>query len=534
MRRCHPLAPCLALLLLAAACSDAPEETGEAAVVLYDYVPDDSAYAVVSGQPFPEALREKIAGLVDAMDAAVDGSPGLSDDEKRSLRLIYSLSMASFGGSPTLGFAAGDEWVLYGANLKPRFRAEVSEPEKLRAAIEALVASSEGQIESGERDGRTYWRWKLDAVGGGGLLATLNANLLSAGFATQEEEESAVIDDLLAAPVRGSGRGFKDKLADVRATHGFTEQMAGYVDVVTLAAALPAGDAGDRACAEALEKAAAGAPRMALGYTEASASRVTTRWVIELSEEAAKDLAQWPVAVPGLGRGDGVFSLGFGFDLSKTAKAASELGQSPTLAACGVGEQASDPASLAQATTMLTLAGGPRGLNVVLDAFPEIRPGEIPKLQGAAIAVLDNPEMALGMMSMLAPQVGQLKLDGEPMDLAVPGAGGGQPIAVAASGNTLVAAVGPDRAARARAALSAAPSADGTVFSLTSSVADLMAYTTQMAATAAQAASDPKIAEQVRLQVQMSEAYGKLFGSSTTTMRFRPEGIVFESAIEVR
>ena len=236
-------------------------------------------------------------------------------------------------------------------------------------------------------------------------------------------------------------------LEDIASEYGLTSHYVGYFDAQKIAASFIEPQSGINAdvlalaghdpanfsdvCKAEIREMAGIAPRAVMGYTHVDASRMDSKFVVELRDDIAAGLTALTAAVPGLG-GDPGGLMAFGMSLD--VKAAREFAEARIealeadpyecelfanlqagVAGAKMGLQQPVPPIIYDFKGFLAVIDDIEGLDVATQTPPT-------SVDGRFMIAMDNAPALVGMGAMFSPELAALNLqpDGEPVALDLP------------------------------------------------------------------------------------------------------------------
>jgi len=390
---------------------------------LLAYVPADSAYVMASGKPFPDAYFERAEKLSEQMGDYVETEIQRSldgaelDAENRAAIEQFS---GYFDRMMRLSQDIANEFVVYGNDLEPVLRWKPEDPSDLTALLGELVADPEVAIETGEENGARFWKLPF---GEGVAMLTLEGQVFSASLSVSPDADARLRKHLMGGP-KGNPTAVIAKLDQMRKTHGFGPEAAGFVDTAAIIAGSQELAALSPECRTAIQSYATAIPGIAFGYQDVKANSLTFRGIIELDQTSAANLAQWASPMPAVSDSDGLLTLGFSMDLQKALLGMMnwEKSLSATSATCGVPMEGNSlSTSSAGVLLALGMAGTPRGIRLSVDGVSADSPVLTDRVAFTTIVSAEDPKAAVAMAAQRVPLDSLLQSDGQPIELQIPG-----------------------------------------------------------------------------------------------------------------
>lgn len=434
----------LAVLVASTACSKNVDQQAP-----LSFVPAETPYVLANVEVLPDEVSRQWVqrmqnvwpllvdglGLEQAIDEIAKGSEGA--DYAPMLRAL--LEEVRQRDTPEkwlqIGLSPNARYAVYGVGLLPVARAELADPEALRAAITRVVAKSANKVTAGKVGAQEVW-----TMGNGSLvwlLAIEGKHLVVAAV-------PAASDDALKRRVLGLDKPVKNMsesgaLVAFNAAHEYLPYGSGWVDIQRLTALFPDDPALqalaatfhdspphlDAACRADLSAVARNMPRLSLGYTKIDAERMNMRAHIELAPALAAALVKVGGAPPGKAGADSLVDIGFGLPMARAVDfwigQADSIVKSPfqceSLAPLDklIGDtkarmEAPMPPPLADFT----------GARISLDHFAWQVNSIQPEVAGRALVGSNNPAFLVNLAQMSLPGLATLKIlpDGKPVSVS--------------------------------------------------------------------------------------------------------------------
>lgn len=518
------------------ACSDTPTE---AETSLLGFVPADTPYAFVSGEPLPEDVLARFAALNGSIVNAFKDAVAADPDFPPALAELFVELMTGIGGDGAQAFGMGpnDPYVIYGRGPYPVGRFAISDVSKLQASMAKVERALETEIPTASRNGTTYWR--LSGPDFQVMLVAVLENDTLAWAIGPVEQESDLVDHLVSAPSAGAAQTFSTRVSTLRSEYDLEKYPFMFIELEPLVAAVAATSQDlTPGCRDELIGYTKRAPRLIAGYDRITSDTVGYQMTLALDGAAQTALrdALAPIPAGDLGQ-DSLMSIGLGVDIAKaTTSLATAFNASVSSSACSPGSSELIAAEqVQQAVGALQLAGNPRGLRIVWDSIALDNP-MAPRVSALALANMEAPSNVLSLIQLQMP-IGDVPTDGTPISLSerMPIPMLQDEIWLAADQDGLGLAVGgDDQSARLRSALSAEPLAAGTLLDFQMSgklftmVGDQNGPLGSMIAM--QAASDPN----VTTQLQMFKAYGDLMDRFAYSVALSDKGVMLRQEIKLK
>ena len=458
------LLPITVAAFVVSAC-DKEKEPAPAASVLssndtvLQYVPADTPYVLASIESPPDELMDKLEPRIDEILRAYQTvlremiaakQQELPEEERESPEaqklaavvdeLAGLLSMEGLRGAGLGREATG---ALYGNGLLPVIRFDLTDGALFDAAISRIEDKAGQKMPVAALEGGGYRYADLDNLRV--VIAILEKQavitLVPVSF-----NEAQVANALGLTPPEKSIAD-SGELEAIAEKYGLTAHYAGFFDVEKIAATFIEPQTGANAdllaimghdaaalsdvCKAEIRDVAAIMPRMVLGYTDVTASRMDSRFVIEVREDIAEALTALTAPVPGLG-GDPGGLMAFGMSLD--VKAAREFVEARIEAleaepfecelfadlqagveGAKMGLQQPVPPIFYDFKGFMAVVENIEGLDVASQTPPTA-------IEGRFMIAMDNAPALVGLGAMFSPELAQLNLqpDGKPVALDLP------------------------------------------------------------------------------------------------------------------
>jgi hypothetical protein len=303
------------------------------------FIPADTAYAFASFKPVPadfvrtitkglgpifrraydeelakEASETKLAkdtkAAIQGTDAKEDDDgddeddDGGGDDGNNSEITEAARAFLSWLGEldakklDELGFSSKARFTVYGLGAYPVARIELSSGDRVFHFLQTALARRHIELPPHvERAGRRYWLIDEDDVG---VLVSVADKELVVALAPRE-----VLDANLGALLGDQPPAKHLTTADFRELarrDGFTGQGVGFVDVPRAAALASEAAEAQPACRTAITALARRVPRLAFGFDDFTAHRMTFGMVLELAPDVLADVRKLAIPLAGYDR----------------------------------------------------------------------------------------------------------------------------------------------------------------------------------------------------------------------------------------
>ncbi|MEO7758173.1 MAG: hypothetical protein ABIS07_16465, partial [Dokdonella sp.] len=492
------VAAMLAALLATAGCGKKVDVDSPLA-----FVPADTPYVFANSEPMPDAMisqwRQQMQAMWPLMTDAVEHAL-VEIDKKPDSEAVGRVLHAVFDevrhrSTPEqwqeIGLGPKVRAAIYGVDLLPVLRLELADADAFRAAlgrIEKKAGASLTVIHIGDQEVRTFGDASVT-----GLLAIEGRHLVLAfvaGDADEAAKRRMLGLDKPARSIADSGA-----LAEFDKARGYLSYGSGWIDtrrVVALtvenpavakalgAAGAPAGSL-DATCREELDAAASKMPRLAFGYTEISAERMTMHARADLAPAIAQALIAVGSAVPGTPSPDALMDMAFALPLLHAkdfwVAQADAVAKSPFR--CALLAPLND--AFAKAKSQIDQTVPPpladlSGVRMTIShfAWPQgaVDAQVMPDVSGSVLIGSNNPSFLTNLAQLAVPALRDVKLaaDGKPVSIpasALPGTMADKlDVNVAMSARMLGLSVGKDETARLGEAVAAAKVTPGVLFEM--------------------------------------------------------------------
>jgi hypothetical protein len=428
----------LAALLALPACSREPEAPPKtvpgtsADSPLLAYVPAETPYfwanrLALTPEVSLELMRRGGFDPEVAKGNFADVRRDMGDEDGRAFALLEALidemgDLREAESYARLGLSPNPHYALYGVGLVPVARLQIVDAERFGAFIERLLAILELEVQRSDTEAGKLWRLAVDQAQVR-LLVSADQAVLSAARAEVSEESLRLLMGL-ERPTRSLADS--GELIELEQRHGFTPHGSGRLDLARLLAEIrqPSNALGrelfpevvlEGACREELEGVARRFPGLALGTRKLDLEGIEAALIVLTDAELAADLATLPAPVPGMGRPQGLVSLGFGIQLPRLTtllgRWASALSSAPyrcdpisalNETAGGMRQAAANPA-------LLMAAPAVSGLMLRLDRL-DVGDLEHPDFAGVGVLASPSPQGLVAMGGAFLPPLAGLGL----------------------------------------------------------------------------------------------------------------------------
>jgi hypothetical protein len=268
---------------------------------LFASVPADSPYLFAALEPLPVEFYGKMKQAFGPLFARFVGQAQAADNKVLAAVLSELDGKWNQAGLESLGFSARPAFAVYGLGLQPVVaRVELRDHKAVLATIERIAGKAGQALPPMEtKDGRNYW--KFAGTDGPAFVVALADNQLIAAIGKRDDLDAKlglILGTDKPSPSMADGKPIKELIA----RHGFGANLVGFADTrrLTTAGIAEAGAKPSPACTAEADHLAGRVPRVAFGYGEMSASRISGGMVIELASDLVPDLRALKVELPGL------------------------------------------------------------------------------------------------------------------------------------------------------------------------------------------------------------------------------------------
>ncbi|HEX3480908.1 MAG TPA: hypothetical protein VHT91_38090 [Kofleriaceae bacterium] len=359
--------------------------SGLAVPALFASIPADTPYLLASLEPAPPGVWPKLEQLFKPLLEGALARSEAKHGKNKGMDAILSELAGKWNeaGLESLGFSAQPRFAVYGLGLQPAVvRMAIKDGKTVRATIERLAAKAGDPLRPAiTRGGRSYWL-ETGSDGTSVVLSIGDRELVAAVGKPRDVEAKLDLILGLQKPARSMADGALVK--QLMASHGFGGQLIGFADTRQLAARAieAAGATPGPACTGEIDRLSAKLPRLVVGYSELSASRIAGSFVVEMAPDLVAAMRALKTEVPGLGAamsGHPIMAFAAGLDLV----GAQQLGNAAVAslrqlgAACGLGSLVNGTVQVARRLSqpLPELATQISGGAVVIDDI-EVRAGD--------------------------------------------------------------------------------------------------------------------------------------------------------------
>ncbi|MEO5625138.1 MAG: hypothetical protein ABIQ70_03900 [Dokdonella sp.] len=532
------------------------------------FVPADTPYLFANTEPMPDAMitqwREQMQAMWPLMTDAVDHALVEIDkkpDSGAAGRVLHAIfdevrSRSTPEKWQEIGLGPKVRAAIYGVDLLPVLRLELADADAFRAALERIEKKAGASLTTthiGDQEIRSFGDASVT-----GLLAIEGRHLVVAFVAGDADEASK--RRILGLDKPAHSMADSGALAEFDKTRGYLPYGSGWIDtrrIIALAAAnpmlakavtdpgAPAGGL-DAVCLGELDAAASKMPRLAFGYTELSAERMSMHARVDLAPAIAQSLVAFGSAVPGTASSDALIDMAFALPLLRAkdfwVAQADAVAKSPFHCAllAPLNEAFVKAKSQLDQTVPPPLADL-TGVRMTISHFAWPQGASdaqiMPEVTGRLLIGSNNPSFLTNLAQLSVPALRDIKLaaDGKPVSIpatVLPGAMADKlDLNVAMSAKMLGLSVGKDEAARIGDAVATAKVTPGVLFEM-----NLRGEIYTLAGDAIGRFADKLPAEQraqMETQRKLYAMYGQWFKRIDARVTIGAEGIDLTESVEL-
>lgn len=426
---------------------------------LSQFVPADSPYVLASLAPAPEEVMDAFephldnvlkayAGVVRvAVKDAVEKSreEGMSDEELETMLAVGDeiAGLLSLDGLRGAGIDRESTMVLYGDGLVPVVRVRLTDAALMEKTISRIEDKAGKAMQTAKIGGLEY-RFAGDDEAKVVLALSENDMIVSILPATHSDD---ALESVFGLTPPKQSMAESGELATIASNNGFSPYFLFLIDATRLAATFVDEQAGinseimallehdpskiSDACRTEIRDMAAIVPRMIAGYTELTAARNKSSFIVEMREDIAVGLSKLVAPVQGLGVSQGeLFSYGMSIDLNAAREFYSA--QLDAIEAdpfeCEYFEDLQagvEKGRMALQQPLPPIAYSVKGFLAVVDAIEgmDMATKQPPtSIDASFLLAVDNPQALMAMGAMFSPDLANLDLqnDGTPVELPLP------------------------------------------------------------------------------------------------------------------
>jgi len=560
--------------LFVSACS---QETDQLAVVkentnpLLAYVPADTTYVYANLEATPEEITDAyIARFQPALDIISETIAKFQADyesgnyEDNQMAKMATAVLDELGGSlsaeglANLGISLQAHHAFYGMGLFPVIRLELEDAQAFRDAIARIEIEMGFELPENDLNGSAFWRLAEDGMPVGLYIAILDKQLALSAFPISAEDR--LLAGFLGQEMPEQSIASTNALAIMNAQKGYTGYGSGVIDLQKLADEFLNTDSDTRSyldpelvqefpvldavCTAEIKAMVEKAPRMTAGTTKLTVDEFGMRYELEIENSLAMSLAGLVSDTPTAVDGDHLLSASLAINIGKLRSLVLEKVTDivTTPYQCAILNDVNQQA--AELVTQLNVPMPPMinnlmGARILVEEFDPA----VDVLQGSALVAMhvDNPEMFVGMATMMVPGFDNLDLANQSEPVRIP------PetlqmedieVFVLVGDTAIGAAVGSEQVGELKGFMDAKPQDSNTFFSVSYDLArqveiqeklaqkynfDASGHDSEM--------SDPQMRDSHMndLAEAFKQSYSDMLGRSRFDMRFTSEGLVIDS-----
>jgi hypothetical protein len=419
-----------------------------------ELIPADTPYVLAQSEPIPADVVKKLKPFFDPFVARIDKALAeehakAKPEDARTMEEIFG-GKPSFAGIENMGVDLNPRFVIYGLGFAPVTRMRLKDAAALDRTFDKLETTSEKPSKISTFHGQRY-RYSQSEDGSLTVFAIVGPDLVIAILPPGDIQRD-LLPLVFGQKLPSTSMAKDDRIAKLRAQHGFTPHFTGYIDVHEVVAAIMGvgGELNRRVaaaypslantrspeCIDEAMKLARAMPRIEFGYDEFSTKRIAASGVLKLEPAIAQHTKRVAGPIPGLSAKPtqgSIATFGMGFDMK--AVQASAMAYAAAVKAepfrCAdfkslneLGEMVAQAPALIPAPLMGVTGMGVDVTGVVLEA------GGDPRVEGVTVLGLDDPKGALDAVGKLVPtlDLGKLKKSRTPVKvMSLMPAGGGPP-----------------------------------------------------------------------------------------------------------
>ncbi|MEM9567901.1 MAG: hypothetical protein AAF974_06295 [Cyanobacteria bacterium P01_E01_bin.34] len=450
-----------AMSLGMAACGRNNVENGQAVlsqdVGVLQYVPADTPYVFATSGTIPADVLSKLEENSDSvftsyenlletmLDEVNEFEPDSEKQEDARRMMLLGKELAALMNSERLqeaGIPHNPQMAVYGVGMLPVYRIALEDPAAFEATIAELEETAGGELLEGEIDGQPYLYFEDEGIRI--ILGVFDDQFVATIAPTELSDE--LLDDVLGLELPNESLAQSDELMEIADHYDFTPHALGFFDVERMVATFLDEPTGVNAellalmnydssaltdvCRSEIREMSAVMPRVVTGYTDLTATEISSNTVFELRSDLASGLSTLAAPVSGLGIDPGGF-FSFGMSLDLVAARDFFAGQLDALEAepyeCEL--LAELQTSMLQGRQVLNQPlvppfDGIKGFLAVVDSIDglDFENEQLPTSVGARFLLAnDDPASLLAMLGLFSPEVARLNLqpDGNPVQLDV-------------------------------------------------------------------------------------------------------------------
>ncbi|WP_110687538.1 hypothetical protein [Salinicola aestuarinus] len=418
------------------------------------FVPADTPYLFADLEVADDSTRDALlaqsnASLPRNVAMLRNAASDLEAENQTSLAGVLGVLADEIDGKNSyqdvmsdIGLALDQHSAIYGEGLIPVMRGGVEDAEQYRAFLDRLAAAADTPFQEATLDDADY---RTAALGDSPfqLISRVDEGTAVLSIAPTELDDEALrrILGLTQPDESAESAGRLQALVDDKA---YLPYALGYLDLQRIIALVAAGEdpmlraaqamdsSGDveqlsSSCQADLDRLAARAPELSVGFTEIESDHMVQRTDLALAEDLTAALSEIQVALPGLGREKpaGPFDIAVALpmkELRDLMVAQTRYVRDNPFTCEALADLNAEADELANQANMLAMPpfGSLRGFRLVLDDLSADGPFGQAKGRGAAIVATDNPTGLLAVGQMAVPQLANVQLDADGKATALP------------------------------------------------------------------------------------------------------------------
>ena len=439
-----------ALALVLAACSGDDDNDGAAkrtamgatgndgpASSLIEYIPANSPYFFANRDRISDQFMELIWDMAEPgleygqshITRALNDEEATKDPLAKAVLDELNGNM-SRAGLARLGFAPVGNLAFYGLGVLPVVRAEISDPDALRATIGRIETNSGVTFQRGTAGGVEYYEGGEKEAH---VVVAIDGNQLIMSVVPVAAKDAALQQLLNQKPATNAMAKIDalNKQNELLPYGTFALDSVAMIDAVMtdnspVAQAMFAEPRAELSaeCVAEFRQIAGIMPQVVSGYTRIDDSELESVAIMSLRDDIARSLKGLAVAMPGLDQvDDSMLYFALALDLLKTKQFLSE--QSAAVAAapyqCDKLAELNDGMVKMQqqlAQPMPPMVGNIQGLRMSLKNI-DMSAGMPQDVRALVMIGITNPQLIVGMAGAMVPQLASLQLsnDGTPQPL---------------------------------------------------------------------------------------------------------------------
>lgn len=443
--------------LFISACSQESEQSVAAPVkansnALLAYAPVDTPYVFAALEPTPtdvlDAYIDRFQPVLDVVSKQIEEfqtayADGEFEDEDEKFALLASAVLDELGGDVSvesltrLGFDVQADHVVYGMGIFPVARVGLSDAQALRDAIGRVEAKVGFDIPEKDLNGTAYWVLTDEEMPVAVYIAILDRHLAVSLFPQYAEDK--LLASFLGQEMPSNSIASNNTLAILNSEKGYTNYGSGILDFEKLAGEMFGPDSTtisyfgpntdiefpemNDVCLSELNAMIAKAPRITAGTTALTADEISMRYDLEMESSLALSLASLVSSVPTAATGDHLLSASLAIQVGKLRSFVLDQ-VNAVIASPFQCEEFQDMNEFAtQMLAQLNIPMPPMvnnlsGIRLIAEDFDPS--ADIPTGTGLLAVHIAQPEMLIGMASMMIPGVTELDLANQSEPVQIP------------------------------------------------------------------------------------------------------------------